>query len=269
LLANSAFDFPFLLCWANESWTRRWDGLESDVLLRQEYPPGDDERHIDHLLPIFKDPRYYKLGGRPLFLVYRFEDLPDPPGTAARWRRAVRRAGFPDLYLLRVEGFQADCDPAALGCDAAVEFAPDWRCLGPRVYLDMVGAWSETEAGAHPGTVANRVFLYENVVRAMRAKPRVGYRRYPGVFPAWDNAARRRQGGATVLHGATPALFETFLADTATALGKEFPPEERHLFINAWNEWGEGCHLEPDRRFGTAWLEAVRRVANGSRSGRS
>ena len=257
LLADSSIELPFFLCWANESWTRRWDGLDSEVLLAQEYSAADDLLHIRRLLPVFRDPRYYKLEGRPVLMVYRSEELPDAAATAECWRREARRAGFPGLCLLRVEGFQAGIDPAEHGFDAAVEFAPDWHCLTRRVYLGPAGEWRETPEGAHPGTVANRIFLYDEVVAAMLAKPEPGYRRYPGVFPSWDNSARRRQGGATILHGATPDAFRRFFR-AAAARTAAFKSDERLVFINAWNEWGEGCHLEPDREHGRAFLEALR-----------
>ncbi len=259
LRKNNAFKFPFFLCWANESWTRRWDGLDREVLIRQTYSEADDAAHIQFLLPIFQDPRYYKFRGRPVLMVYRSEDLPDPERTAGTWRQAARRAGFPGLYLLRVEGFQEQ-DPARHGFDAAVEFAPDWRCLKRRVFWREGGGWSEDRAGAHPGTRANRVFLYADVVRAMLAKPRPEYKRYPGVFASWDNAARRRKGDATIIHGADAAGFQAFVEAAGERLRREFDEDDRHLFINAWNEWGEGCCIEPDRRHGTAFLEAVQRA---------
>ncbi len=267
ILKRSDFKFPFFLCWANESWTRRWDGLDCDVLLPQQYSPADDEAHIRSLLPFFKDSRYYKFRGRPVFMVYRSEELPDPERTAAIWRRTVKKAGFPDLYLLRVEGFQPELDPARHGFDAGVEFAPDWRCLTRRVYLDDTGNWQESETGACSGTLENRVFLYDDVVRAMQAKSDPGYKRYPGVFPAWDNSPRRRRGGATIIHGSEPERFREFLAHAATYARCRLEADDRHIFINAWNEWGEGCHLEPDRGKGVAWLEAVLRVVAGGRRG--
>ena len=262
LLRNRDFTMPFCLCWANESWTRRWDGLDSDVLMPQSYSAKDDERHIRFLLPVFKDRRYFKHRGRPVFMVYRSEQFPDPERTVQIWRHEARKAGFDDLYLLRVEGFQGDLDPLQHGFDAAVEFAPDWRCLTRRVYLDRDGRWSEEQEGALPGTVKNRVFLYDDVVQAMLAKKSPGYKRYSGVFPAWDNTARRQQYEATIIHNATPESYQRFLEKVVARTRREFDEDDRLIFINAWNEWGEGCHLEPDRRNGTSFLEASRRAAD-------
>ncbi|MCK5784333.1 MAG: glycoside hydrolase family 99-like domain-containing protein, partial [Desulfobacterales bacterium] len=259
LLGNSDFTMPFCLCWANEGWSRRWDGLDSDVLMPQTYSREDDEKHIRSLLPIFKDKRYFKHRGRPVFIVYRSEQLPDPERTVEIWRHEVRKAGFDDLYLIRVEGFQGDFDPLQHGFDAAIEFAPDWRCLQRRVSLNTDNRWLEESASWVPGTVDNRVFLYDDVVKAMLSKEKPLYTRYRGVFPAWDNCARRQKlGGGTIIHASSPAKYQHFLETVIEKTRAEFQDEDRLIFINAWNEWGEGCHLEPDKKYGDKYLRATR-----------
>ena len=111
-------DFQFCLCWANENWTRRWDGAQDQVLLEQRYSPEDDLAHIRSLLPMFLDPRYIRVGDRPLFLVYHASHLPEPAKTAETWRREAFRAGLKDLFLVRVESFRDDCDdPREIGFD--------------------------------------------------------------------------------------------------------------------------------------------------------
>lgn len=262
ILEDRRFTMPFCFCWANESWTRRWDGKESDVLLEQSYSPEDDRAHIRELLPIFKDKRYLKHQGRPVLQVYRSEELPDAVKTAALWRTEVKKAGFPDLYLLRVEGITADIDPLSHGFDAAVEFAPDWRCLTRRVYLDKNSCWSQEQEGALAGTLKNRVFLYDDVVKAMLAKKKPDYKRYYGVFPAWDNTARRQQHNATIIHQESPESYQHYLQEVVTRTCREFEDDDRFIFINAWNEWGEGCHLEADSQHGTGFLEATLRMSD-------
>ncbi len=257
ILKNKHFEMPFCFCWANESWTRRWDGMDDDVLMLQTYSPVDDLAHIRELIPFFKDERYYKHRGRPVLLVYRSEDLPEPEKTAELWRQEVRKAGFEDIYLLRVEGITDAIDPSNHGFDAAVEFAPDWRCLTRRVYLNKDGRWSEDSEAAESGSVTNRVFLYEDVVTAMQGKMSPAYKRYFGVFPAWDNSARRQEQGATIIHNATPVAYQHFLEQVIERTRRTFAEDDQLVFINAWNEWGEGCHLEADRRQGSALLEAT------------
>src|SRR5215471_1865027 len=129
VLASGRPNFPFCLCWANENWTRSWDGTDREVLLPQRHSPEDDRAHIEYLLQAFQDMRYVRIDGRPLFLVYRTELLPDPARTAEIWRQRAHVAGIGDLYLARVESFVSDTDPRAIGFDAAIEFAPDWRNL--------------------------------------------------------------------------------------------------------------------------------------------
>ncbi len=124
ILKNKRFQMPFCLCWANENWSRRWDGMDDDILMRQIYSTADDLAHIRELITFFKDKRYYKHQGRPVLLVYRSESLPEAQKTAALWRDEVRKAVFPDIYLLRVEGITDAIDPARHGFDAAVEFGP-------------------------------------------------------------------------------------------------------------------------------------------------
>jgi len=260
ILQDENFSLPFCLCWANESWSRRWDGMADDVLIEQGYSEADDLDHIRALIQIFKDKRYFKHQGRPVLLVYRSEELPDPAATARIWRQEVRKAGFDDIYLLRVEGIVADINPVEHGFDAAVEFAPDWRCLKRRVYLDASGCWSDSAGNAQIGTTANRVFLYDDVVTAMLAKKNPAYKRYPGVFPAWDNSARRQNGEATIIHAATPATYKYFLEQVVERTCQNFAEDDQFIFINAWNEWGEGCHLEADRDNGRALLEVTYQV---------
>jgi len=127
VLSSGKPDFPFCLCWANENWTRVWDGGSKDILLAQRYSPEDDLRHIRSLIPALTDRRYVRVNGKPLLLIYRTEDLPNPGGTAEVWRKAVKEAGIGDIHLVRVEGFESSVNPETIGFDAAVEFAPDWR----------------------------------------------------------------------------------------------------------------------------------------------
>lgn len=260
ILENKHFKMPFCLCWANENWSRRWDGMDDDVLMRQTYSSADDLAHIRELIPFFKDERYFKHRGRPVLLVYRSEDLPNPEQTARLWRQEVRQAGFSDIYLLRVEGITDAIDPVLHGFDAAVEFAPDWRCLMRQVHLNQDGCWGENSEGAESGSVSNRVFLYEDVVRAMLSKETPAYKRYPGVFPAWDNTARRQKLSSTVIYGSCPEQYRNFLKEVVKRSRKRFAADDRLIFINAWNEWGEGCHLEPDCHDGFGFLQMTRAV---------
>ena len=238
LLASPALDFPFCLCWANEDWRANWDGRSGTVLSEQVYSPADDREHIQWLLRAFQDPRYARVEGKPIFLVYRAKSLPDPKTTIALWRAEAMKVGL-ELFLCRVESFSDEQgDPAALGFDASIEFQPDWRNLGTPL----------------PGFAPHRVYSHPDVVRRMLEKPEVSWRRIPCVNPRWDNSARRPQE-ATLFTESSPTLYKNALATVSQREVKR-NPDSPMVFVNAWNEWAEGAMLEPCAKWGKQYLEA-------------
>ncbi len=259
VLSSGAPDFPFCLCWANENWTRRWDGLERDILLEQRYSAADDIAHIQSLFPAFADPRYIRIDGRPVFLVYRTGLLPEPARTAERWRTAAVRAGIGDLYLIRVEAFTQDPAPSDIGFDAAMPFVPDWRALPAARRPSALHRLLRRAQLADPLLERHMVMQYRDLVAGALARAGVPYTRYPCVTPMWDNSARRRAQGAAIFDGSTPELYARWLAEEVSRFVPP-SPDENLLFINAWNEWAEGNHLEPCRRWGSAYLDATRAV---------
>jgi len=255
VLASGEPDFPFCVCWANENWTRRWDGLSKEILIAQEYSPDGDRALIRELIPAFRDPRYIRVRGRPLFLVFRANDLPDPTATAAIWREEAIAAGLPGLYLCRAETFQeatAAQDPAQLGFDAACEFPPH----------GIQAAASTATPGLDPA-FSGFAYDYAEAARTLAARPTPSYRRFHTVMPSWDNTARvgRR---ANVAVNPSPEAYRSWLETVCNRTRRDREADERLVFINAWNEWGEGCHLEPDRRYGLTWLEATRAALGGA-----
>ena len=260
-------DFPFCLCWANENWTRQWDGLNSDVLLEQKYSPADDLAHIRSLIPIFRDQRYIRILDRPLFLVYRAKQLPEPEKTAERWRREAERGGLKGLFLVRVEGFgDENGDPRSIGFDSSIEFQPRWSRIGDaRIYRRKW--WHRGKLGtAEQGFAQNQVYDYEEYVRRAVVTEAPGYPQIPSVFPGWDNSPRRKRG-ATVFVNSTPEAYERWLREVVNRRRARIEQrkslettEDSLIFINAWNEWAEGCHLEPCQRWGRKYLEATRRA---------
>ena len=246
VLASGKPDFPFCLCWANEPWSRRWDGRPTDVLQPQTYSADDDLAHIRWLLPALADRRAIQVDGKPLLLIYQGRDLPEPARTVATWRQEVERAGLAGLYLLAVEtGWDAGWDATQTGFDAKVLFQPQFSLLGtvPRLPVERKRL---------------RVFDYQKAWPVLANPEPVSYLRYDTVFPSWDNTARRGEEG-WVVHNASPEAFEQWLR-LALERTLERPPDRRIVFLNAWNEWAEGCHLEPDRKYGRAYLAATRRA---------
>lgn len=254
VLASGRPDLPFCLCWANEPWTRTWDGSNDSVLVDQQYSTEDDRRHIDWLIEAFRDERYLRVEGKPLFLVYRASAMPDPVATAAVWRERAKQAGLPGLFLCRVESHFEQGDPRLLGFDASVEFQPAFGqmrlSLGQRFRPGRVFA----RLGLAPPTTSYVAIDYARLMRKMLDREDQHFLRFPCVTPNWDNSPRRPYG-AFMLTGSTPELFGQWVSEVARRL-RAAPPEHRLLFVNAWNEWGEGCHLEPCERWGTGYLEA-------------
>ncbi len=244
LLASGRPDFPFCLCWANENWTRTWDGLDREVLLEQRHSPESDERFLRDLLPALRDPRYITVDGRPLLAVYRPGLLADPAATADRWRRIAEREGLPGLHLAAVHSFDR-ADPRSYGFDAAIQFPPlqipaaNIRDLGP----------ARIERGFRGGLLDYREAIGHSLARAAPDYPL-----YRGVMPGWDNTPRRMER-ATAWVNSSPELYGRWLRGVIDQMQREQPPERQLVFINAWNEWAEGAHLEPDERHGYAFLE--------------
>ncbi|HEU0132112.1 MAG TPA: glycoside hydrolase family 99-like domain-containing protein [Mycobacteriales bacterium] len=264
VLASGRPDLPFLLCWANENWTRVWDGGSRDVLMPQAYSPEDDLAHLRWLAEAFADPRYVRVDGRPVFLVYRASDLPDPRRTTDAWRAEAARLGVGELYLCRVEGFASERanDPRDWGFDAGVAFVPDYKTLGRPLRRSVFWRGMRTLGMTAKGYRQN-VFDYDTVVAEMLARPEPAYPRLPCVTVAWDNSARRKEH-AVIYRDATPEAYERWLRESLHRLRSR--TDVPHLmFVNAWNEWAEGSHLEPDERWGRAYLEATRRAVDAAR----
>jgi lipopolysaccharide biosynthesis protein len=284
ILKSGEPDFPFCLCWANEPWTRNWDGSNREVLVEQRYSPEDDVAHARSLLPAFMDPRYIRLDGKPLFLIYRALHLPDIERTVQRWRDVAMNSGIGELFLARVESnFKAELTKTSLGFDAVVEFAPDlmhvhkkWNAprlrsatralmdsvsyrggLAAKWCLDRVEEQFIKLSSYSNAVYNNKIIEYMDVVKLMVSKSESIIPRFRCVFPGWDNSARRKND-AIIVVGSTPDLYEEWLRGVVLTEVKK--SQNRPIFVNAWNEWAEGCHLEPCVKWGRSYLEATKRA---------
>lgn len=257
IIATGRPDFPFCICWANENWTRRWDGQESEVLLHQEHSADSDARLIEDVIPLFEDRRYIRYAGNPVLVVYRADILPEPRRTAEIWRERCQRHGFGDVHLVAAQTFGIG-DPRTLGFDAAVEFPPH-GLEAPR---------ERALEAATPG-FEGKVYDYRGAVDFALARPAEPYRLHRTVMTAWDNTPRRRQH-AHVWHHAAPDHYERWLRGVIERSQLDPTDPEPLVFVNAWNEWAEGAYLEPDASHGHAYLQATRRailLANRSAAG--
>jgi glycosyltransferase involved in cell wall biosynthesis len=252
VLASGRPDLPFCLCWANEPWSRRWDGREDDLLQAQTYSAADDLDHIRWLLPALGDRRAIGIDGKPIFLVYRSQHLANAARTTDIWREAAHKAGLPGLYLIAMEtAWDLGRDATEMGFDAKVLFQPQFGTL--------ISSVRRVAIGERPHL---NVYTYRDAWRALDNLARVRYRRYETVFPSWDNTARVGEN-AMIIHECSPSAYEAQLR-RAVARQQLEAPDHRVVFINAWNEWAEGCHLEPDLRHGRGYLEATRAAVAAS-----
>lgn len=250
MVADPSIDFPFCVCWANENWTRHWDGGTREPIFTQQTDAKTLRGVIQDAIRYAADPRYIRVNGKPLFVVYRPLLLPDPKAFAKRCRRMFKAAGFDGVYLLYVESMESAermPRPDDLGFDGCVEFPP--QGLAVRAAEPVAPILREGFVGAR--------YDYEATVIESISRPPVGYKRHPSVFPSWDNTPRQPQKGDSFV-GASPEVFQIYVEEKLEEVKRHYVGDERLLFVNAWNEWAEGTHLEPDRVHGHRWLEAIR-----------
>ena len=245
LFLESKEDFPFCVCWANENWTRRWDGQENDILIAQEHSPESDLRFIKDILPLFQDKRYIRINGRPVLIIYRPNILSNVSETVKRWREYCQANGIATPYLIAAQTFWFT-DPREVNFDAAVEFPPHNIALPDISHLLKI---------ANPNYSGN-IFDYKDIVKKCSSASAAEYKLFKTVFPGWDNEARKPGCGYTFAFS-SPELYKNWLLNAAKVTLQEKCPEKRLLFINAWNEWAEGAYLEPDQRYGYAYLQAT------------
>lgn len=268
-MQNPKEDLPFMMCWANENWTRTWDGADHQVLLKQKYSFEDDLEHIKYLINFFKDPRYIKVNGKPIFIIYRPKLFPDIKKTMAIWRKAVQEAGFPDLYLGFAHNKKNSFAPKEKGFDFGFQFQPNFGTESNGIpYGNSIFKVLKNRCKKALGyTMMNKSELkfgssscFYDYWDYAKTQMKLGFNAgvYPGITPMWDNAARRKRH-PFILHDSTPEKYKEWLKYLAENYPWETMPEQ-FLFINAWNEWAEGNHLEPCQKWGTAYLEATKEV---------
>ena len=248
-LDHPELNMPFCLCWANENWTRRWDGSEDDVLMAQKYSPEDDIAFIQDIEQELRDPRYIRVDGRQVLVVYRASILPDARATAERWRNYCIDCGIGDLYLVAALSFEVT-NPLPYGFDAAVEFPP--HQVPPKVITDKYQILNRQ----YSGVICDYNDLAENYCRR---PAQTSYTEFKAVMPSWDNDARKPGKGLT-FHNASPRNYANWLDRVCQATIERNKPSEQMVFVNAWNEWGEGAHLEPDRKYGYGYLHATANI---------
>jgi len=281
MLASDKPDFPFCLCWANETWSRTWSGREHDVLIRQEYSKEDHNRHIAWLAKVFDDRRYIRINGRPLFLIYRPESIPDLARVLDEWKSyCTGNISVEPFFCAVSTGFSTLDDEAlvARGFDAIVNFEPNRRHFPaarnatghavsfarrvlPLRWYDALRNSKWLTQGLLNTVVDYAAYVDASIERQYSGK----YMIFPSVFPSWDNSARKV--AATIIQNESPTEYARWL-DSAISRVSGYPDDSRIIFINAWNEWGEGCHLEPDSKHGVVFLDATKKCLSNPHSKR-
>jgi GT2 family glycosyltransferase len=248
MLETGRPDFPFCLCWANENWSRRWDGSEDHLLLAQKHSDEDDRAVIIDMIRYISHPNYILLDGKPIILIYRISLFPNINRTAQIWREVCRENNIGEIHLVMVESFEKSLkiyDPHEFGLDAAIEFPPH----------NMATAVNASRKIINPhfsGLIMN--YADEALKYINRDIP--GHTHYKNVMPSWDNTARK-QNTSFIFHQANPGAYQAWLEAALEQTREQRSGDHRILFLNAWNEWAEGNHLEPDQRYGHRYLEAT------------
>jgi lipopolysaccharide biosynthesis protein len=256
-LANfleSKIDFEFCLTWANEDWKRGWHGGNQDILIRQNYSSGFEESLFADLLPYLSDSRYLRLDGMPVLNVYHLQDIPNSQYFVEKLKDMAQKAGLPGLHVVAVASYGLN-DPKLVGADALMEFPP--HGISP----DCLA--KEKPGGLSP-TFSGQIFDYTSVVLESYQNPPSTNPTYRGLFPDWDNTARKA-GQSHIVLGSSPEKFRLWLD---TLLEWATNNESPFIFINAWNEWPEGAHLEPDLKFGTSYLSQIRAATADAQAGK-
>ena len=250
MLANKKVDIPFCLTWANENWSRRWDGQEHDVLIAQNHRDEDSLAFIQHLVKYFKDERYIRIDGKPILIIYRADIIPNMAATAKIWRNELLKHGFPGLYLISAQTFGIR-SPKTFDFDAAVEFPPHTIVSGEiRNQVELVNP----EYNGH-------IYSYDEVVANAVLSKEPEYKLYRAAMLSWDNTARK-QNNSHIFHGFSLLRYKQWLSSIVNKVhsNPKYTADEKIVFINAWNEWAEGTHLEPDQKLGYGYLQTTYEV---------
>lgn len=275
ILANRDIDFPFCLSWANETWSRRWDGHDHHVLMQQTHPPSSErwKAHYDYLVKAWTDPRAIKVDGKPVFVIYRPQNIEKINDMLAFWRELARRDGLPGLYFIFQKTYDLPIESCLESFDAVFQFQPfeavhspeyDKKAMRHSRWFKLLRVLPERYQDRLRGlktrfgqelTFHDYRAVWEKIVEV---RPDKRLTTFPGAFVDWDNASRYKRK-ATIFQGASPELFSIGLSKLVASMSKRNLPED-FIFLNAWNEWSESAYLEPDEKHGLKYLEAVRDI---------
>jgi lipopolysaccharide biosynthesis protein len=275
ILENKDIDFPFCLSWANETWSRRWDGRDHHVLIKQTHPPTKEswKKHYDYLIRAWKDPRAIKVAGKPVFVIYRPQRIEKISDMLAYWRELAIKDGLPGLYFIFQKQYELPQKNCLEAFDALFQFQP-FEAINStifdktsirhsfifKLFRTLPEYLQDLMRSFRTSYLKNLTFYdYEPVWQhVVEIRPDAKLTTYPGAFVDWDNTSRYK-GKALLFHGASPKNFEKWFSKLVDSMAQRNLPEN-FIFMNAWNEWSEGTYLEPDEKYGYQYIEAVKKI---------
>jgi lipopolysaccharide biosynthesis protein len=241
---NDKINTKFCLCWANENWTRSWDGLDHDILIEQKYTKSNALEFIKSIKIYLDNKKYLTFNGRPVLLVYRPSSIPDIKSYVKVWRNFCKNNNISDPYLVSTSSFISK-NPNDYNFDAEVEFPPN-NSNPPRTKIKSISKKFQ-----------GQIFDWNNFVEKSKNYTTPGYELIRGVNCGWDNSARKGLD-ANIFYGSSPEGYQEWLLNASKdTISRKNSNEESFVFINAWNEWAEGAHLEPDTKYHYSYLQAT------------
>jgi len=273
VMESKEIDFPFALAWANETWSRRWDGLDHHILIEQTHAPDRElwMRHFEYLFRAWSDDRAIKIDGKPMFMIYRPHRITQIDAMLDLWREEAHRRGLPGLFLMAIKQFEFPVPAVLKHFDGIMQFQPFEALYSPDFQAPAAELRRAIElARLLPERVQEMLRYLRNQLgskltyydydlvwqQILKIEREAGLPTFPGAFVDWDNTARYVKR-ARIFKGASPERFAHWFGKLVEATATR-PPTERVIFLNAWNEWAEGTYLEPDERHGYKYIEAVR-----------
>lgn len=249
-IKNKDLAFPFCLCWANQSWTKGFFGSSQEIIMEQKHNVESYKNFIHDIIDFLKDPRYIRINGKKVLQIYKPLDIPNCEEVITYWREYCRAHGVGEIYLIACWMANQQGDFIAKGFDAMSEFQ-----LGALLpYCRKMNADVPFVTPEYYGAI----YSYEELVNQKIYEKTFSIKHlYHSISPMWDNTPRKNNKGAIVFDGATPDLYKRWLKAIVFNTLIRSDLEDNLIFINAWNEWGEGAYLEPDRRYGYAYLQAT------------
>jgi hypothetical protein len=275
MLANKDLDMPFCLSWANETWSKRWDGRDHDILIKQTHPPLKKrwKLHFDYLIRAWRDERAICVDGKPVFIIYRPHNIPEIGNMLEYWRELAVENSLKGLYFIFQKQYELPTQNCLKGFDATFQFQPFEAIFSPDLDTNSIrqSNWFKMTRALPLGVqnmlrnlhgifVKGLTFhdydrVWKEIVKIRQDSELITF---PGAFVDWDNTARYKDR-ATIFRGASAEKFEYWLGQLVQSMpAREIP--EPFIFLNAWNEWAESTYLEPDEKYGLDYLNAVKRV---------